>query len=140
MNQIKTIFTSNHSSNKHFVQKELSNCTHVFLRDDSVRAPFEQPYDGPFEIIKKNDKNFDIRVNGRLVTVSIDRLKAAILYKDTNNETNSKNCIIKNSIKENIVSHDEATNSSNVNSVPTEVRTRSGRLIKKPNRFVTFST
>lgn len=98
MNQIKTIVTSNHSSNEYFVQKELSNCTHVFLRDDSVRAPFKQPYDGPFEIIKRKDKNFDIRVNGRLVTVSIDRLKAAILYNDLN-ENKSNDSIVKNSIK-----------------------------------------
>ena len=61
------------------LQKELSTCTHVFVRDDSVRRPLQSPYMGPFEVLQRKDKYFVLSMNGRRDTVSVDRLKAAIL-------------------------------------------------------------
>ena len=69
------------------LQKELATCTHVFVRDDSVRRPLQPPYLGPFEVLQRKDKFFVLQMHGRRDTVSIDRLKAAILEPPTVTET-----------------------------------------------------
>ncbi|XP_077541021.1 uncharacterized protein LOC144153246 [Haemaphysalis longicornis] len=62
-----------------FVFKELASCTHAFLRDDTVRRPFQPPYSGPHLVIRRDDKNFTLRLHGNDVRVSIDRLKPAYI-------------------------------------------------------------
>ncbi|KAJ8046831.1 hypothetical protein HOLleu_05637 [Holothuria leucospilota] len=59
------------------VNTNLNTCTHVFIRRDAVRKPLQPPYDGPFQVLERNDKVFKLDVNGRHETLSIDRLKAA---------------------------------------------------------------
>ena len=61
------------------VSNDLSNCTHVFVRHDAVRKPLQQPYDGPFNVIKRTDKHFTIQMHNREEVVSIDRLKPVYL-------------------------------------------------------------
>ncbi|XP_077553578.1 uncharacterized protein LOC144168479 [Haemaphysalis longicornis] len=62
-----------------FVFKELASCTHAFLRDDTVRRPFQPPYSGPHLDVRRDDKNFTLRLHGNDVRVSIDRLKPAYI-------------------------------------------------------------
>uniref|UniRef100_A0AAG5D0Z6 Integrase catalytic domain-containing protein n=1 Tax=Anopheles atroparvus TaxID=41427 RepID=A0AAG5D0Z6_ANOAO len=69
--------TTHHAKPTIFVHSELKKCSHVFVRVDSVKRSLQRPYDGPYEVINRGDKNFDIRVAGKTVTVSIDRLKPA---------------------------------------------------------------
>ncbi|CAH8647289.1 unnamed protein product [Schistosoma intercalatum] len=57
--------------------RELSTCSHVFVRVDSVRKPLQQPYEGPFRVIARHEKTFKVDRHGRVETVSIDRLKPA---------------------------------------------------------------
>lgn len=57
--------------------QRLHTCTHVFLRDGTVRPPLKQPYDEPYEVISRNNKNFDLNIKGKIVKVTIDRVKAA---------------------------------------------------------------
>ena len=64
-----------------YVHNDLLNCTHVFVRHDAIRKPLQQPYDGPFPVIKRTDKHFTIQINNREDIISIDRLKPA--YMDT---------------------------------------------------------
>ncbi len=61
------------------VHKELSTCTHVFVRCDAVRKPLQPPYDRPFEVIDRKEKYFILDFGGRKNTVAIDRLKPAYL-------------------------------------------------------------
>ena len=35
------------------------------------------PYDGPYTVSNRKDKTFDLEINGKIVTVTIDRLKPA---------------------------------------------------------------
>ncbi|VDP82107.1 unnamed protein product, partial [Schistosoma curassoni] len=57
--------------------RELSTCSHVFVRADSVRKPWRQPYEGPFHVIARHEKTFKVDRHGLVEIVSIDRLKPA---------------------------------------------------------------
>lgn len=60
-----------------YVPKQLSTCTHVFMRIDSAKKSLTPPYEGPYEVIEKYDKYFKIRLPNREPVVSLDRLKPA---------------------------------------------------------------
>lgn len=57
--------TSNHAVSKIFVPTALADCSHVFVRVDRVRQPLEEPYDGPFPVIRRNGDLFTVRVSTR---------------------------------------------------------------------------
>ena len=61
------------------IDKRLLDCTHVYVRDDTVRKPLTRPYKGPFLVIKRNPKYYTLDLNGKHDKVSVDRLKAAIV-------------------------------------------------------------
>lgn len=69
------------SSKNLFVYKELSTCSHVFVRNDTVRSPLIAPYDGPYRVIERNNKYFKIELPLRASNISIDRLKPAHIIK-----------------------------------------------------------
>ena len=48
---------------KTYVNNDLLTCTHVFVRYDAICKPLQQPYDGPFTVIKRTDKHFIIQRN-----------------------------------------------------------------------------
>ena len=62
-----------------YVNQALSSCTHVFVRHDAVRKPLQQPYDGPYKVLKRAEKHYVVDVKGRRDTISLDRLKPAHL-------------------------------------------------------------
>ncbi len=62
-----------------YVSSELATATHVFVRRDGVRKPLRPPYDGPFPVVRSNNKFFTISRKGRTDSVTIDRLKPAHL-------------------------------------------------------------
>ena len=53
----------------------LQACTHVWIRRDGYVKPLEALYDGPFLVMGRSDKVFDVQVGTKLVSVSVDRLK-----------------------------------------------------------------
>ncbi|VDO63046.1 unnamed protein product [Schistosoma margrebowiei] len=55
--------------------RELSTCTRVFVRVDSVHEPWQQPCEGSFHVIARHEKTFKVDRYGRVEIVSIDRLK-----------------------------------------------------------------
>ncbi|GFT99373.1 hypothetical protein TNCV_1221691 [Trichonephila clavipes] len=72
---LQPIPTSAHSNSSMFVPTKLKSCSHVFLRIDSVQPPLSQNYTGPHKVIRRTDKVFTILINGKMKTVSIDRVK-----------------------------------------------------------------
>ena len=61
-------------------------CTHVYLRNDTIPKPLQQPYDGPFIVIRHTYKHFKIQGNNFKV-VSIERHKP--VYIDTSIKTDT---------------------------------------------------
>ncbi|XP_041984046.1 uncharacterized protein LOC121736727 [Aricia agestis] len=73
-----------------FIHRDLLTCEYVFLRNDAVRKPLQTPYDGPYKVLRREEKYFVIQLPDRTATVSIDRLKPAyILSEDYLGESTS---------------------------------------------------
>jgi len=70
------------SKRKPFVAPKLKTPDHVFVRHDAVRKSLQKPYDGPFRVINRTDKYFNININGNAKNISIDRLKPAFLPQE----------------------------------------------------------
>ncbi|GFW01259.1 transposon Tf2-6 polyprotein [Trichonephila clavipes] len=83
MRALQPIPTSADSNSSMFVPTNLKSCSHVFLRVDSVQLPLSQNYTGPHEVIRRTDKVFTILINGKRKTVSIDPVKPAYVWDDT---------------------------------------------------------
>ncbi|GFU89301.1 integrase catalytic domain-containing protein [Trichonephila clavipes] len=66
-----------HGKRPVFIHPGLLEATRVFLRRDMLRRPLQQPYDGPFKVLQRKDKVFFLDINGKRVSVSIDRCKPA---------------------------------------------------------------
>ena len=62
-----------------FLDPALDTCTHVFVKVDAKKGPLYPHYEGPFIIVEKRTKYFVLLMNGRVNSVSIDRLKIAHL-------------------------------------------------------------
>ena len=66
-----------HGNTASRVPSTLSSCSHVFIRVDAVRRPLSSPYEGPYQVIKRDKKTFIVAKAGKDYTVSVDRLKPA---------------------------------------------------------------
>ena len=114
-----------------YLQNDLTSCTHVFVRDDTVRAPLQAPYKGPFLVIERKDKYFVLDVKGKRDTVSVDRLKVA--YTDTSDTSVNTPPPIPPSRSSTRTPESPAS----AHQPQTEPRrTRSGRQVHWPARYV----
>jgi len=78
MRRIRPTETAHHIKQKTFTHRTLGACTHVFVRVDRTRKPLESLYEGPYEVIKRlTDRLFQIRIQGKRVNISMERLKPA---------------------------------------------------------------
>lgn len=64
------------------VDPQLTSCPYVFVRHDAVRRPLQPPYDGPFQVLRRGNKQFTIKRSGREEVVSLDRIKPAHMDRD----------------------------------------------------------
>lgn len=112
--------TSWHRNSPFYIPRDLQTSSHVFLRQDHVRGSLEPPYAGPFEVIERKPKYYTLKVRGKTVNVSIDRLKPAYIMKEVNTPVN-------------IPVSNTATNAKTSNEE--ERRTRSGRRVKLPDYY-----
>lgn len=123
ISKLKPITNTHRANRKWFVFADLQTCSHVFVRDDSVRKPLKTPYDGPYKVLRRTKKVFELQYPNRRVTVSVDRLKPAYLL-DLEEEFASP---ISNTIDDNV--------QGKVQDDYVPRTTRSGRVIKLPVRF-----
>jgi len=74
-----------HGTAKTFVFKDLASAAQVFVRRGPSTGTLQSPYEGPFAVAKRGEKTFVIKMHGRNVTVSIDRLKPAYVINQDGN-------------------------------------------------------
>ena len=108
-----------------FINNNLSICTHVFIRHDAVMKPLQQPYDGPFKVLKRSDKHFILQVKGKDSVVSIDRLKPAFIDEQVDNTLTTPQPL------------DRCFTLPPAASPPPPQVTRSGRHVHWPKKLVT---
>lgn len=82
MARLRPTPASRHGNPNTFVFKDLATCTHVFLRDDTVRGALKPPYSGPHQVLQRDNKTFTLIINGKERKVSIDRIKPAYIIAD----------------------------------------------------------
>lgn len=79
MRKWKPVDPDHHAKPAVFVNHELQKCSHVFVRIDAVKKPLVQPYEGPYEVADRHEKFMDLRMNGKIQRISIDRIKPAFI-------------------------------------------------------------
>ena len=111
---------------KCFVFRELFSSPYMFLRHGAVKSPFQPPYDGPYEVFERTNKNFVIKVNNKNVRVLIDRLKPAFIIPNECNQYSSS----EGNFREVIVETEmEAKSTTENHADPSRFCSRSGRNI-----------
>ena len=126
MSEVKPVPVQHNNSTKTFVHQNLPTATHIFIRHDAVRKPLQPTYDGPYKILSRQDKHFDVDTPRGRQRISIDRLKPAFLL---NSESDSDTTL----------PTDVPTDKMQIlNPVPTMTNTRTGRQINKPLRFLSL--
>lgn len=82
MREVRPIPVEHKHKRKIFVYKELSKCSHVFLRV-LARKSLESPYSGPHRVLSRpSDRVFEIDVNGSARNVSVENIKPAFFARD----------------------------------------------------------
>lgn len=128
--KLKPVQASRHSKQKTFIFKELASASHVFLREDALRAPLQPAYTGPYKVLEKSDKVFKIIVKNKPITVTIDRLKPAYIIANDGDILGSKHTPITPSPITINTFNNTQTTSQNVTK-----QTRSGRHVKFPDYY-----
>lgn len=146
MQSMRPVQTANHDSSKCFIFKNLNKATHVFVRNDKVRPALQQPYDGPYPVISKQEKYFNIQINDRNVNVSIDRLKPAYseIIQDAEQPTAAVHKLLNQPTTATQSSSAAQSSTTLQSSAPVQSvkpqpssTTRTGRKIRLPVRFTT---
>ena len=71
-----------HPTRKVFIPDALLQSSHVFMRIDAAKPPLTPPYVGPYKVLQRKEKSFQLQIKNKLEWVSIDRLKPAYLPPD----------------------------------------------------------
>ena len=64
------------------IPSSLSSCPMVFIRKDGHIAPLAPLYEGPYKVLSRSLKTFQLQVGKRVETVSVQRLKPAYTADD----------------------------------------------------------
>jgi hypothetical protein len=131
---------------------DLATCTHVYIRHDAVKKPLQRPYDGPFRVLEREAKYFLLNQNGRQNRVSLDRLKPAFIAAalprdlidhdplgpdpepDLEPELDEEDALIPGPPGPLLAPLVPAPQ-PRVQAQPPPVQTRSGRIVRPPNRL-----
>ncbi|CAK9821244.1 hypothetical protein ANTRET_LOCUS10, partial [Anthophora retusa] len=113
--------------------KGLKTATHVFVRVDGVKGSLQNPYEGPYQIIKRENKTYVIRFKGKDITISIDRLKPAyILDNRLDTETYQTP---RTAQSDTDTQAPRPGTEKEITCRQQQIRTRSGRTVRFPDRL-----
>lgn len=71
-----------HRKGPFYIPRALNEATHVFLRQDFIRRSLEPPYAGPYKVLSRHPKYYELDVQGKKLLVSVDRLKPAFITQE----------------------------------------------------------
>lgn len=108
-----------------YLPHQLQDCEFVFVRNDSVKRPLTPAYTGPYRVLKRADKYFQIQKGIHTDNVSIDRLKPAFIEKPSSHTTSQSTPQVQENLKTPV-------------SLDKPKYTSSGRKVTFPKKFETF--
>ena len=119
------------------VPKDLFTCSHVFVRVDSVRRPLQQPYKGPYKVLKRNDRFFTLDIDGKRDQINIDRLKVAYVESHASLEEGLSDStgLVKGKSQMSPEKGTAQTPYARTTTPPIR-KTRSGRHVRFPERYI----
>ncbi|XP_070167301.1 uncharacterized protein [Polyergus mexicanus] len=121
VNRLRSIMTKlspaikRHGQRATFIYKDMDKAAKVFVQHSAPSGPLQLPYDGPYEVLNRNEKTYKIRMNNKTVNVSIDRLKPAYTMEE----------------------EEEGPQATSQETTVRPATTRSGRVSRPPIRFNT---
>ncbi|XP_078264112.1 uncharacterized protein LOC144598103 [Rhinoraja longicauda] len=125
--------TSRHGTFRPYVPSALQDCAFVFLRRDAHQAPLQRPYEGPYRVLEHGQTTFVLDMGGRPEAVSIDRLKPAHLDIDQPVRVARPRPRGRPPLR---VPPPVSPTVPPPAPLSTDYRTRSGRVVRPPVRFV----
>lgn len=136
LRSLAPIPTSQHGTVPANVPKNLQQARFVFIRRDAHRTPLQRPYEGPYEVIQHGVKTFKVNRGGKLDIISVDRLKPAHTdLEHSSTQHPMPQAPGKPRRNPRATTADSTSHNSKFPSVPQQVCTRSGRLVKPPQRY-----
>ena len=120
--------------------------THVYIRIDKRQPPLHPTYMGPYQVVKRHPKYFEINTRTHIERISIDRLKPAHLSLETLNRStsNANHTLIRSPAFSGLTALPPPACDTAAQQSPTahfeappspEITTRGGRHIRRPLRF-----
>lgn len=134
MQTVKAIPPRSHTRSS-YLPPTLSSASHVLVRHDAVRTSLQQPYDGPYKVIKRSYKYYTLRINNKDINISIDRLKPAFIDKELQIPDDSP---IQSPPTQSPSPSSSSSSSSSPSMVPTGKTTRSGCRVHWPKHLATY--
>ena len=116
------------------VPEALRRAEYVLVRHGARRTPPDRPYDGPFRVLKREEKFFVVKMGAKEQTISVDRLKPAFGFADTAPAAPSPQGG-KTPITAKIPKTRKPLNPAAEVFVPAAVKSRAGQTIKPPARL-----
>ena len=90
MREIKPVPVGQKFKKRVFLHKDLSTCSHVFLKVGMKRS-LERPYSSPHQVIERiSDRVYKIDVNGQQRNVSVENLKPAHFVREDLLDSNDR--------------------------------------------------
>ena len=65
-----------------YMPRELETCSHVFVKQDSIKLNLTPAYAGPFFVVSRSDKTFRVLKNDRIMRVAINNIKPCFQLKN----------------------------------------------------------
>lgn len=117
-----------HGERRTFVFKDLATCLHVFVRHDAMKGSLQPAYDGPFEVVNRYARHFDVQVRGRIVPVSVDRIKPTYTFQTDDHDDRQTTAAYDQT-------NDDRDDTLTTAPAPTTRVTRSGRRVHFPDFY-----
>ena len=116
------------------VPPELKTCRMVFVRRDGQRPPLSVKYDGPYQVVERQDKWFRLQLGAKTDTVAIDRLKPAFLADDAGPAQPPRRG--RPPVPSRVLRDPRTTPPPPTCTPATATTTRAGRSVRRPQRFI----
>ena len=81
MEQLQPPKASRHGQRQTFIHKDLTKCTHIFIRSNNS-GTLNQPYTGPYKVVSKHEQYFTILKDRKEQRINLEHIKPAFLLNE----------------------------------------------------------